>query len=134
MCDYTAAFDYDLMTRTGRSLDEWIDKGAAGIVALCRFMKCLPLDSRTVSAMSGYDNMDEWHERVKTNMLLADIYDNLSALRFAFISSKSKKKGKKPEPYPRPWSKRKSKHFGKDPVKVKDFWAWWNGQNKLKGR
>lgn len=133
MVEHTSELDYDLMTRTGRSLDEWIEGGAAGIVALSRFIKCLPLDSKTACALSGYEHMDEWHERMKTNMLLADVYDNLSAFRYLFATSKSKKKGKRPEPYPRPW-KKKTKHFGKGAIKVKDFWAWWDSENKKKGR
>ena len=101
MVEHTSELDYDLMTRTGRSLDEWIDGGAAGIVALSRFIRCLPLDSKTACALSGYEHMDEWHQRMKTNM--------------------------------RPW-KKKTKHFGKGAIKVKDFWAWWESENKKKGR
>ena len=37
--DYDRALEYDLMTRTGRTLSEYINMGAAGMVALLSFIK-----------------------------------------------------------------------------------------------
>lgn len=105
--------------------------GAAGIVALCHFVANLSLDSATVSAASGYKGMREWGEREKTNILLADLYDNITAFRYLYATSKSKRKIKRPKPYPRPWAKNdKVKHIGKDPIRVKDFAKWWKSRGK----
>lgn len=128
--DRADALDYDLMTFTGRTLDEYMQQGAAGIVALCDFIKHLSTDSALFRTTR--DGMHEWSETVKTNMLLADIYDNLTAMRYQFVSSKSKKKPRRPDPYPRPWAKPRKKKIGKDPVKVSKFWKWWDSKKKKK--
>lgn len=115
------------MTRTGRTLAEYIDMGAAGTVALCHFVAHLPADSVTISEASGYDYLPQWTSTLKTNAMLADLYDSISALRYIVTASRSKKKVKKPKPYPRPWVKDKGiKKIGKDPIPVKDFWGWWD--------
>lgn len=122
-----SALDYDLMTRTGRTLREYLDMGAAGMVALCHFVRHLPADSVTISTVSGYEYLPQWASTLKTNAMLADIYDGISALRYTITASRSKKKPKKPKPYPRPWVEDKgTRKIGKDPIPVKDFWSWWD--------
>lgn len=118
------------MTRTGRTLYEYMQQGAAGLVALCHFVKHLSADSVLVTEMGGHEGQREWSERQRTNALLADIYDNISGFRYMFASSKSKKKPRKPEPYPRPWMKPRKKKLGKDPIPVSKFWDWWDKKMK----
>lgn len=116
------------MTRTGRTLAEYMDMGAAGLVALSHFVAHLPADSATVCEASGYDGMHSWSSHVRTNAMLADVYDNISALRYTLVASRSKrgKRPKRPKPYPRPWREDKgTKRFGKDAIPVSQFGDWW---------
>lgn len=122
------------MTLTGRTLSEFEAMGAAGTVALIHFVEHLPLDSATACEASGHTELREWSQLTKTNILLADLFDNLSAMQFLYIKSKTKKgKAKQPKPYPRPWRKDKTRKVGRDPVPVSKFWDWWEKRLKEVG-
>ena len=114
--EHDRALEYDLMTRTGRTLTEYMDMGAAGMVALLSFINYLPMDSRLRSAMDPQDEVGEWSTVKKTNIILADIFD-------VFVSANTKK-GHKAKQYPRPKQKRK---IGSDAIPISEFWDWWNG-------
>lgn len=103
------------MTRTGRTLSEYMDMGAAGKVALVSFVKYLPADSALRHEMNPKDDTWLWTTTTKTNAILADLYD-----LFALTNAK---KGRKPKPYPRP---KEEKKIGKGAIPIKDFWDWWN--------
>ena len=114
--EYDRALEYDLMTRTGRTLSEYIDMGAAGMVALLSFINYLPMDSQLRQAMDPQDEVGEWSTTKKTNMILADLFD-------VFVSANTKK-GHKSKQYPRPKQKRK---IGSGAIPISEFWDWWNG-------
>lgn len=114
--EYDRPLEYDLMTRTGRTLSEYIDMGAAGMVALLSFINYLPMDSQLRQAMDPQDEVGEWSTVKKTNMILADLFD-------VFVSANTKK-GHKAKQYPRPKQKRK---IGSDAIPISEFWDWWNG-------
>ena len=114
--EYDRPLEYDLMTRTGRTLSEYIDMGAAGMVALLSFINYLPMDSQLRQAMDPRDEVGEWSTTKKTNMILADLFD-------VFVSANTKK-GHKAKQYPRPKQKRK---IGSDAIPISEFWDWWNG-------
>ena len=116
---YESAIEYDLMTRTGRTLDELMRMGAAGKVALIHFIKYLPPDAMTVRKMNPNEEGWEWYTTAKTNVILADIFDAFSAVHT--------KKGRKPFEYPRP---KKKRNIGKGAIPVRDFWKWWNKNGK----
>lgn len=103
------------MTRTGRTLEEYMDMGAAGKVALISFIQNLPPDSALVKAQRPKDEIASWYSTAKTNDLLADIFD-------VFVAANTKK-GRTPKPYPRPQEK---KGIGKGAIPIRDFWNWWN--------
>lgn len=103
------------MTRTGRTLSEYIDMGAAGLVALISFIQNLPPDSALNRAMNPKDEFGSWCSQYKTNAILADMFD-------AFVAAHTKH-GKKPKEYPRP---QKHKTIGRGAVPVSEFWNWWN--------
>lgn len=109
------ALEYDLMTRTGRTLSEYLSMGAAGKVALLSFINFLPPDSMLNRAMNPKDEFGEWNTQMKTNVILADLFD-------AFASAHTKKGRKAPE-YPRP---KKKMGVGKDPIPISQFDVWWN--------
>ena len=108
------ALEYDLMTRTGRTLSEYMDMGAAGKVALISFVKYLPPDSALNRDMNPKDEYGVWYETVKTNAILADIFDLLAKV--------NSKKGRA-KPYPRPVKKQT---VGKGAIPISEFWDWWN--------
>ena len=114
--EYDRPLEYDLMTRTGRTLSEYIDMGAAGMVALLSFINYLPMDSQLRQTMDPQDEVGEWSTTKKTNMILADLFD-------VFVSANTKK-GHKAKQYPRPKQKRK---IGSGAVPISEFWDWWNG-------
>ena len=114
--EYDRALEYDLMTRTGRTLSEYIDMGAAGMVALLSFINYLPMDSQLRQTMDPQDEVGEWSTTKKTNMILADLFD-------VFVSANTKK-GHKAKQYPRPKQKRK---IGSGAIPISEFWDWWNG-------
>lgn len=114
--EYDRPLEYDLMTRTGRTLSEYIDMGAAGMVALLSFINYLPMDSQLRQAMDPQDEVGEWSTTKKTNIILADLFD-------VFVSANTRK-GHKAKQYPRPKQKRK---IGSDAIPISEFWDWWNG-------
>ena len=114
--DYDRALEYDLMTRTGRTLTEYMEMGVAGKVALLSFINYLPIDSALRKEMDPQDEVGEWSTVKKTNIILADIFD-------VFVSANTKK-GHKAKQYPRPKQKRK---IGSGAIPISEFWDWWNG-------
>lgn len=103
------------MTRTGRTLNELMSMGAAGKVALLAFTKHLPPDAALSRELVPDDDTWLWTTPLKTNAILADLFDIFAAA--------NSKKGKRPKPYPRPKKKEK---IGKGAIPIKDFWDWWN--------
>jgi hypothetical protein len=110
------ALEYDLMTRTGRTLAEYVGMGAAGLVALVSFIIHLTPDSVLYRETHPRDDLGMWSTTVKTNAILADIYD-------AFAQSHTKK-GRKAKPYPRPNAK-DARTIGRGAIRVRDFEQWW---------
>ena len=94
-----------------------MNMGAAGMVALVSFLENLPVDSALTRSMDPKDEYGQWHQRVKTNAILADIYDVLVAV--------NTKKGRTPKPYPRPQEHRS---IGRGAIPISEFWDWWNGE------
>ena len=107
------------MTRTGRTLSEYMSMGAAGKVALISFIQHLPPDSALNRAMNPKEEFGEWYTTFKTNAILADIFD-------AFVMANTRK-GCKATTYPRPKEKQK---VGKGAIPISEFWDWWNGKEK----
>ena len=105
------------MTRTGRTLTEYMEMGAAGKVALISFIRYLPPDSALRLEMDPKDEYAAWYTTLKTNAILADIFD-------AFVAVHTRK-GQKPKQYPRP---KERQSIGHDAIPVSEFWDWWNKQ------
>ena len=88
--------------------------GAAGKVALLSFIKHLPPDSALYREMHPEDESAEWFTTLKTNKIMADLFD-------VFVAANTKK-GRHAKPYPRPT---KEKTIGRGAIPIKDFWNWW---------
>lgn len=126
------ALEYDLMTRTGRTLAEYERMGAAGVIALVSFVKHAGPDTALWRAVNPDDEMPEWTERRQTNAMLADIYDAVVRLAAITAAHGTGKKAKKTEPYPRPNAKKKQKRIGKGAIAASKFAAWWESISKNK--
>lgn len=113
---HAQALEYDLMTRTGRTLAEYMEMGAAGAVALVSFVRHLPRDSATWRESHPSDDSWPWVTAAKTNTILADLFDALVAV--------NTRKGRRPKPYPRPRAGGRS--IGSGAIRVRDFDEWWN--------
>ena len=114
--EHDRALEYDLMTRTGRTLAEYVNMGAAGMVALLSFINYLPPDAAVRVAMDPKNEFAGWYTQYKTNTILADLFD-------VFVAANTKK-GRKAKEYPRP---KKNKKIGKGAIPISEFWDWWNG-------
>ena len=113
--DHCPALEYDLMTRTGRTLAEYMEMGADGRIALAAFIRYLPPDSALYRETHPKDETPQWMTTMKTNAILADFLD-------AYASA-NRKKGAKRFTYPRP--NREGKSIGKGAIPVRDFESWW---------
>ncbi len=129
MDDHASALDFDLMTMTGRCMREWTDIGAAGMVALVHFVRHLDARSALIAETREHgEELREWSCGLRTNSLLADLYDEIAHLLVSFARVHSKHKVHDPKKYPRPWLDDDSderRKFGKDPIKIADFADWW---------
>ena len=95
--------------------------------ALYAFVKHLPSDSALKRELNGGDS--EWATLLKTNAILADIFDMLNGLAVAF----SKAHGghpKSPKPYKRPGAKDADTHIGSGAVPKGTFMDWWENKSK----
>ena len=117
--NHDRALEYDLLTRTGRTLDEYMSMGAAGKVALLSFIEYLPEDSALMREMDPKDETWKWATIKQTNIILADLFYAFSAVHT--------KKGRAPYEYPRP---NKNNRIGSGAIPVCEFWDWWNAQDE----
>ena len=93
--------------------------GVPGRVALVSFVKHLRPDSALRRAQDPRGELPEWATTLKTNAILADLFDAYCATHV--------RKGRKARPYPRPGDKR-GQVIGDGAIPIKDFDAWWNGE------
>ena len=110
--DHDGALEYDLMTRTPYSLEDL--GGALSWGALRSFIYHLGTDSalaRDLGKATG------WESTLKTNAILADIYDLLQVINSNLVNFASRGKTKKKiKPYPRPGKGDDNKRIGKGAI------------------
>ena len=68
----------------------------------------------------------EWSQTIKTNTILADIYDILAMINANIVALASGKKTQAPELYPRPGQKKKrdNKRFGSGDLPFEELREW----------
>lgn len=96
--------------------------------ALRSFVGHLDAGSELVSELSPENA--HWQGDSRIAMLLADVFDQLSWLRYEFACAntpKGKSRPKRPRPYPRPGVKAQDESVGRRPIPVSEFDAWWDG-------
>lgn len=75
--------------------------------------------------MSMYPEYAAWAGTIKTNALLADIFDMLNIINANLTAIGSGKAAKRPKPYPRPNAKHDNeRHFGSGALPVDQLHKW----------
>ncbi len=82
--------------------------------ALSSFLMHLESDSALVRELEP--ELYEWSSRLKTNMILADIFDMLAMINANLVAVGSHSQTKKPALYPRPKQAPEGEHYGSKPV------------------
>ena len=119
--EHRGAVERDLLG-TGYTLD---DVGASlSWDALKSFLSYTTPESALYREL--HPELSEWSTTLKTNVILADIYDQLSIANTLLRTLLSHKKQRQPEPYKRPWVKNGNiRKIGKKPLgSVEEMRAW----------
>lgn len=124
MQEYPAALDYDCMSKTGRTLAEYADMGAEGLIALSHLVRYLGPDSMVWREVNDGDELPPWTTVAQTNTILADIYDAIAMLNANYVSTHSKRRPT-PKPYRRPNAKPEGRTLGGGAIPLGEFDAWW---------
>lgn len=121
--EHHGAINYDLFTKTGYELS---DAGVSfSYGALASFVEHAEPDSALARELNP--EVAEWATRVKTNAILADLYDAIMSVRHDMDSLLSKKHIKKPKPYPRPGQKT-TNHIGSGPLPFEELREWFKSK------
>lgn len=76
-----------------------------------------------------------WAKRLKTNMILADIYDMLAMINANIVGAASQQRARNPRPYPRPGNANKdTKRIGSEGLPPDELEAWMNMKREKHGR
>ena len=126
--EHRGAVERDLLG-TGYSLD---DVGASlSWDALKSFMSYIKPDSAVYREL--HPELSEWSTTLKTNVILADIFDQLQITNALLRTQLTHKKQKAPDPYKRPWVKNGNiKHIGKKPLASVAEMREWIRQRQVK--
>lgn len=84
------------------------------------------LDYTSALWKSTHPEEAEWVTTLKTNVILADIYDLLAQMNANLVGGFQKKRAKKTKPYPRPWSKNQPKKLGRGAMPKNELREWMN--------
>lgn len=86
-------------------------------------MSQLPSDSALARELNPKFSI--WATRMKTNAILADLYDVLAVINANLVAGMSKKKPKTPKRYSRPFDQGETRTLGtKDAMPRDDMHAW----------
>ena len=108
------------MTKTGHDLS---DVGRTlSWSALRSFIENIGADSAIARDTSP--DIAVWSSRVKTNAILADIFDLLAAINANLIAMGSHKRPVRPKEYPRPGRPDNEKRYGKGAMPVDELRKW----------
>lgn len=121
--EHETAIGYDLLTKTQHDINDL--GGALSWSSFYSFVHNLGADSATFRTMNP--EYTAWDTRIKTNQILADIYDVLAMMNANIVAIGTRKAPKKPKLYPRPRKENNNEHtqkFGRDGMKPDDLRAW----------
>lgn len=132
MAEHEGAIEYDLLTRTGHELRD------VGNTLSWRALASFVLHDGDNSALAREIDSEHtlWAQTLKTNGLLADIYDVLAQINANLVAVGNRKQAKHVPPYPRPGMEDKRadvKHFGKNALPPDELRAWFAQKRKEHG-
>lgn len=118
------------MTRTNYTLDDV--GGVLSWSSLASFVKYLGTDSALAQDLGKSTG---WETQVKTNAILADLYDLLAVFNVNFINQNNKHKKKNIKPYPRPGRDNDNKRkLGKGALPLNEWREWYRRRSDGKRR
>lgn len=117
--DHREAVNHDLISSAGIEINDI--GGSLSWGAFGAFIKKTPEDSALFREL--HPEIGDWGTVLRTNIILADIYDCLSQINNNIVSGFSRKKSRKTEKYPRPWLQKKGKKIG-TAMKRKELHEW----------
>ena len=123
VAQHDGAIEYDLLTKTGHELKD-IGRTLSWS-ALESFISYEPNDSALARELD--DEYPIWSMRIKTNGILADIYDILAQINANLVAIGEGRESKQIKPYPRPGvedTRDNVKHFGKGALPKGEFRKW----------
>lgn len=120
--EHKEAVESDLITSAGIEIKDV--GGSLSWGAFASFVKNLNYDSALWRSV--HPDLADWGTTLRTNILLADIYDVLSQINANICGGFSRKKPQRTKPYPRPWSKKggEKRIGGKGALPSKDLHEW----------
>ena len=116
------------MTKTGNELND-IGRSLSWD-ALDSFLSKVGADSAL--AMEMDPELSVWSTTFKTNVILADIWNQLAMINANLVAHASRKKAKVPKMYPRPWSKgpENTQKIGSDGLPPDELRKWFEQKRK----
>lgn len=118
--EHAEALTYDLITRTHYQLEDV--GGALSWSSLASFVKNLGTDSALARDL---DKATGWESTIRTNAILADIYDLLQVINANLVAFASGgKKRTKIKPYPRPGGEKDKKRMGRGALPLDQLREW----------
>ena len=118
--EHHGAVEYDLLRKTGHEMNDIGDTLSWG--ALSSFVSNLEADSATAREIEP--ELSGWSSVAKTNAILADIFDVLSAINANLKALGSGKRAKNPEKYPRPKKKNEKSKIFTSSMPMAEMRAW----------
>lgn len=97
-----------------------------GWANLISFVHHLPPSSAVYR--EAYGDASNFASDLKQSAILADLFDAIQALTYAYAKTHGGK-GNKPKPYPRPWVTDDAQHIGSKPIPISEFNDWYYGGN-----
>lgn len=127
--EHAGAIEYDLLTKTGHELGDV--GGSLSWDALTSFISHGAPDSALSRELD--DEYYLWSLRVKTNGILADIFDMLAQINANLVAIGSHSKAKPVKPYPRPGMEERrgdTQRIGKGALPRGEFRKWLEQKRK----
>lgn len=120
--EHREAISSDLLVQTGHELNDVGRTLSWG--ALNSFLNHTAVDSALMRELKP--ELAAWGSTVKTNIILADIFDVLALINANLVAMGSRKPAKKPKPYPRPFKRDESEkqHFGRGALPKDELRKW----------
>lgn len=125
--EHSQALSYDLLTRTHYQLDDI--GGSLSWASLYAFIKNLESDSALAKDLGKTTG---WETTLKTNAILADIFDMLQVIHadlVAWASNGKKKANNKPYPRPGKGEDKNTRKLGSGAMPLDQLREWFRGRS-----